>query len=147
MQIKIPPKLTDKVANKMTTKMAGATNVVKQAGGGVSKYTDPESFQVDTIEGPVLQALKEAYDHLETKSQPFDEFLRFMASERSNAMGAAQNQDLSHPLSNYFISSSHNTYLTGHQLYGTANVDGYKNVRIPLLPHLQGFKLLESLEL
>ncbi|KAF2436624.1 PLC-like phosphodiesterase [Tothia fuscella] len=59
---------------------------------------------------------------------PLKEFLEFMGSDLSNACGDAPNQDLNHPLSNYFISSSHNTYLTGHQLYGKANVDGYKNV-------------------
>ncbi|RMZ78282.1 hypothetical protein DV737_g3956, partial [Chaetothyriales sp. CBS 132003] len=33
--------------------------------------------------------------------------------------------DRSHPLPDYFISSSHNTYLLAHQLYGTSNVSGY----------------------
>lgn len=33
--------------------------------------------------------------------------------------------DRSHPLSEYFISSSHNTYLQAHQLYGSAAADAY----------------------
>ena len=36
--------------------------------------------------------------------------------------------DLSHPLKDYLISSSHNTYLVGHQLYGDASIEGYKTV-------------------
>ncbi|KAH8886102.1 1-phosphatidylinositol-4,5-bisphosphate phosphodiesterase [Thozetella sp. PMI_491] len=34
--------------------------------------------------------------------------------------------DRSHPLPEYFISSSHNTYLLAHQLFGTSNVSGYE---------------------
>ena len=36
--------------------------------------------------------------------------------------------ELSHPLKDYLISSSHNTYLVGNQLYGEASIDGYKTV-------------------
>lgn len=34
--------------------------------------------------------------------------------------------DLSHPLKDYLISTSHNTYLTSNQLYGHASIEGYK---------------------
>ena len=34
--------------------------------------------------------------------------------------------DRSHPLPDYFISSSHNTYLMAHQLYGKSNASAYE---------------------
>ncbi|KAI9831912.1 MAG: hypothetical protein M1819_004634 [Sarea resinae] len=58
----------------------------------------------------------------------FNDFLRYVTSSDFNALSPPQPCSLSYPLSNYFISSSHNTYLTGNQLYSQSSVDGYKNV-------------------
>ncbi|KAI1099441.1 PLC-like phosphodiesterase [Jackrogersella minutella] len=55
-------------------------------------------------------------------------FLRYMTSSATDALAPPLDQDLSYPLASYYISSSHNTYLTGNQLSSDSNADAYRNV-------------------
>ena len=58
----------------------------------------------------------------------FEGFLRYMESKDCCVFDRAHGrvyQDMTHPLSGYFISSSHNTYLTGDQLVGQSDLDSY----------------------
>ena len=57
-----------------------------------------------------------------------NDFLAYVTSPAASFMLPAADQDFSWPLSSYFISSSHNTYLTGNQLYSVSHADAYKNV-------------------
>jgi hypothetical protein len=57
-----------------------------------------------------------------------DAFREYMKDGNSSAMGPEKALDLSAPLSDYFISSSHNTYLTGNQLYSDAASSAYTSV-------------------
>uniref|UniRef100_T1J5Z0 1-phosphatidylinositol 4,5-bisphosphate phosphodiesterase n=1 Tax=Strigamia maritima TaxID=126957 RepID=T1J5Z0_STRMM len=58
-----------------------------------------------------------------------DGFMRYLMSD-DNAIVAPEkvdlNADMNQPLSHYFINSSHNTYLTGHQLTGKSSVEMYR---------------------
>lgn len=57
-----------------------------------------------------------------------DGFTSFLLSPENSAL-SSQNakvfHDMTRPLSEYYISSSHNTYLVGHQLVGVSTVEGY----------------------
>ncbi|KAK0711130.1 PLC-like phosphodiesterase [Lasiosphaeris hirsuta] len=58
----------------------------------------------------------------------FDGFVKYMTSSAASVVAPPEEQEFSWPLSNYFVSSSHNTYLTGNQLYSDSSAGAYKNV-------------------
>ncbi|XP_029379490.1 1-phosphatidylinositol 4,5-bisphosphate phosphodiesterase zeta-1-like [Echeneis naucrates] len=64
----------------------------------------------------------------ESRCMTFEGFLRYMESKDCcvfDQTHASVYQDMDQPLSSYFISSSHNTYLTGDQLVGKSHLDAY----------------------
>ncbi|KAI1387853.1 PLC-like phosphodiesterase [Hypoxylon trugodes] len=61
-------------------------------------------------------------------SLDFAGFLGYMTSSAANALAPPPDQDLSWPLASYYISSSHNTYLTGNQLNSDSDASAYRNV-------------------
>ncbi|KAH0348280.1 PLC-like phosphodiesterase, partial [Aureobasidium melanogenum] len=76
-----------------------------------------ESSQLDKIEGKTIGSDDQASHRL----------LEYLSSDEADAM-APVTLDASHPLTDYFISSSHNTYLWGNQLYGKASTKAYQKV-------------------
>uniref|UniRef100_A0AAR2JRH9 Phosphoinositide phospholipase C n=1 Tax=Pygocentrus nattereri TaxID=42514 RepID=A0AAR2JRH9_PYGNA len=58
----------------------------------------------------------------------FTNFMRSPPGDIFNPEHYQVNQDMTQPLTNYFIASSHNTYLTGDQLLSQSRVDMYAYV-------------------
>ena len=89
-----------------------------------------------TLDGPqTARFLKEVQHDLEVPTGGLDKdvdglnaFLAYMSSPSASALAVPPKYDLGRPISNYFISTSHNTYLTGNQLSSRASTDAYKNV-------------------
>lgn len=78
----------------------------------------------------VQRAPKEEYNERPAQDKDsFEQLLHYFSSPQASILGPIQNNDLSYPLSNYFISTSHNTYLTGNQLSSNSSTEVYKNVR------------------
>uniref|UniRef100_A0A3P8XM60 Phosphoinositide phospholipase C n=1 Tax=Esox lucius TaxID=8010 RepID=A0A3P8XM60_ESOLU len=63
-----------------------------------------------------------------SRTMTFDGFYRYMESKDCHVFDqthASVYQDMEQPLCHYYISSSHNTYLTGNQLVGRSTQDSY----------------------
>lgn len=75
---------------------------------------------------PVMRYAKQAFDN-DPKAKKFDQYLKKLLDPASSSALPIK-VDLKQPLSSYFISTSHNTYLSGNQLWGRSTTDAYKNV-------------------
>ncbi|KAI1076992.1 PLC-like phosphodiesterase [Whalleya microplaca] len=80
-----------------------------------------ESSQGET--NPILMLTEEKY-----KFEKFLEVWWLQFGLGAEKPAPVRDKDLSKPLSNYFISSSHNTYLSGNQLSGRSTADAYRRV-------------------
>lgn len=93
-----------------------------------SRQTGPE-LDFGSVQGDA-DVLKKT-DKLGSKNEnlaSLASFLNYMASPVARAHRDAENSDFSSQIAHYYISSSHNTYLTGNQLYSEASAAAYTNV-------------------
>jgi hypothetical protein len=139
--------------NKLGTPKADHPEL--QAGGGTASASTA-ARKVDALSPLLTQYIKAIYDditkryNLETKQGQlqwlteeqqcsgqnadlladgsFSHFANYFMSGAASVLKPAEPVDESYPISNYFISSSHNTYLTGNQLSSDSSIDAYKNV-------------------
>ncbi|NXV07459.1 PLCG1 phosphodiesterase, partial [Cettia cetti] len=73
--------------------------------------------------------LKESSNEASDPSFQLDEFLTYLFSKENMVMDAKYErvvpEEMNHPLSQYWISSSHNTYLTGDQFSSESSLEAY----------------------
>ena len=118
------------------TKPKKRATTLKAGGGQSSALSDHQT--VKELSPPITKRLEKIYDTTinsgvkELRDGPlltsFDDFKSWFKSPASAALAPPPDHDMTLPLCNYFISSSHNTYLSGNQLYGTATTSSYTDV-------------------
>ncbi|OTA06520.1 phospholipase C [Trichoderma parareesei] len=99
-----------------------------QGGSNSSSSDDVVLAKVLGTTTPDAAAAAAAADAAKVEELNLDGFLAYMTSPHSSAILPVLNEDLSWPLASYFISSSHNTYLTGNQLSSDSTTGAYTNV-------------------
>ncbi|KAH8112886.1 PLC-like phosphodiesterase [Phellopilus nigrolimitatus] len=81
-----------------------------------------------TASTSISQSKEEGQKDLSELTMSLDAFTTFLLSTDNSVFSDQHGkvwQDMTRPLSEYYISSSHNTYLVGHQLVGVSTIEGY----------------------
>lgn len=87
----------------------------------------------------IKNKVKLTQDELNIFQMTLAEFKLYLISSQNSALLIKddKNEDMSHPLNDYFINSTHNTYLSGHQITGSSTAEMYGIVLV------NGCKLVE----
>ncbi|NXH49065.1 PLCG1 phosphodiesterase, partial [Dicaeum eximium] len=84
---------------------------------------------VGVVRDYMCSYLKESSNEASDPSFQLDEFLTYLFSKENMVMDAKYErvvpEEMNHPLSQYWISSSHNTYLTGDQFSSESSLEAY----------------------
>ncbi|NWV36261.1 PLCZ1 phosphodiesterase, partial [Grantiella picta] len=95
------------------------------------KFLVKEQFETEVDETTALEIIMkyEPIDEVrKRRNMSFEGFIRYMNSEECSVFKSLHKtiyQDMNQPLCDYFISSSHNTYLIADQLMGPSHLWGY----------------------
>lgn len=88
----------------------------------------PSTSETPTVEKHEEGNAPQATSNDSHLTMPLDAFTTFLLSPDNSPLSEKEGQiwqDMTRPLPEYFISSSHNTYLVGHQLVGVSTIEGY----------------------
>ncbi|NXJ02765.1 PLCZ1 phosphodiesterase, partial [Psophia crepitans] len=95
------------------------------------EFLKKEQYETEACETTALEIILK-YEPIEEvrkiRQMSFEGFIRYMNSEDCSVFKNSHRtvyQDMNHPLCDYFISSSHNTYLISDQLIGPSDSWGY----------------------
>ncbi|XP_008947133.1 PREDICTED: 1-phosphatidylinositol 4,5-bisphosphate phosphodiesterase zeta-1-like, partial [Merops nubicus] len=95
------------------------------------EFLRKEQYNTDACEATAFEIILK-YEPIEEvrkrRQMSFEGFIRYMSSEDCSIFKKNQRtvyQDMNYPLCDYFISSSHNTYLISDQLIGPSDLWGY----------------------
>uniref|UniRef100_A0A8D2JGD7 Phosphoinositide phospholipase C n=1 Tax=Varanus komodoensis TaxID=61221 RepID=A0A8D2JGD7_VARKO len=97
----------------------------------LKRFLDTEQKMHNVTRDHCLEIINQFEPCPENKKQEalgidgFTNYMRSPAGDVFNPEHYHVNQDMTHPLSHYFITSSHNTYLMGDQLMSQSRVDMY----------------------
>ncbi|XP_061219882.1 1-phosphatidylinositol 4,5-bisphosphate phosphodiesterase zeta-1 [Neopsephotus bourkii] len=101
------------------------------ARGQVVEFLKKEQHETEECEITALEIILKYEPIQEVRKRrqlSFEGFIRYMASEECSVFKSHHRtvyQDMNYPLCDYFISSSHNTYLISDQLIGPSHLWGY----------------------
>ncbi|KAJ0069291.1 hypothetical protein NL108_003218, partial [Boleophthalmus pectinirostris] len=106
-----------------------ASGLVSLSVSGLLRFLHEQQMELSANEEHA-EELIDLYEINESinRSMSFEGFLRFMESKHCSIFDQAHTQvyqDMNQPLTSYFISTSHNTYLTGDQLVGQSDLSAY----------------------
>lgn len=85
-------------------------------------------FPTHTHTHSLTHALTHTNSHHTTLCCSFQLYLGSVHNDPLLPKHRGMYQEMTHPLAHYFISSSHNTYLTGSQLNSKSSIETYRQV-------------------